>query len=327
MLFYFALIVAFVVVVTIVVTVAQIVFQISDRTRQVNRRLTLMASGMNTDQVYSALVRKTPNDAFSSSAPGLYERASLYCRQAGLSIGPARLSVIVACIAVTLWLLALVFLILKTKESPFVNALVSLGGALGLSALGFTIWIARRRQKRLRMIEQQLPLALDIVVRSIRAGHPVVTAIKLAAHEMGDPIGSELGLVVDETTYGVEFRQALNNIAHRTGSPYLHFFAITVAIQSETGGNLGEILGNLTQTIRNQQALHLRVRALASEGRMSAFVLSLIPVVVVSVVMLSQPNYYTKAATQPMFWEVGGVVAVIYAIGQFAIFKIVNFKY
>lgn len=327
MLLYLALILAFVAVVVVVVTVAQVVFQISDRNRQVNRRLTLMASGMSTQDVYAALMRKTPTDALSTAAPGLYERASLYCRQAGLSIGPARFAVIVLLVAVALWLCAVVFLALKSKQDPVVNAAVSLVGSAALSTLGAMFWISRRRQKRLRMIEQQLPLALDIVVRSLRAGHPVIMAIKLSAAEMGDPIGSELGLVVDETTYGVEFRQALSNLAYRTGSPYLHFFAITVSIQSETGGNLGEILGNLTKAIRDQQSLHLRVRALASEGKMSALILSLIPVTVVAAVMTFQPGYYTKAATTSIFWIVSAMIGVLYGLGQFIIYKIVNFKY
>ena len=327
MLLYFALIGAFVAVVAVVVTVAQVVFQISDRTRQVNRRLTLMASGMSPQDVYTTLMRKNPVDALSTAAPGLYERASLYCRQAGLSIGPARFAIIVVLVATALWLCAVVFLILKTKQDPIVNAAVSLFGAAGLSTLGAIFWITRRRQKRLRLIERQLPLALDIVVRSLRAGHPVIMAIKLSAAEMGDPIGSELGLVVDETTYGVEFRQALNNLAYRTGSPYLHFFAITVSIQSETGGNLGEILGNLTKAIRDQQALHLRVQALASEGKMSALILSLIPVVVVAAVMTFQPGYYTAAAKTSIFWVVSAGIGLLYGLGQFIIYKVVNFKY
>jgi tight adherence protein B len=226
-----------------------------------------------------------------------------------------------------LWLCAVVFLILKTNQDPFLDAAVSFVGAACLSVIGALFWIARRRQKRLRLIEQQLPLALDIVVRSLRAGHPVIMAIKLSSSEMGDPIGSEIGLVVDETTYGVEFRQALANLATRTGSNYLHFFAITVSIQAETGGNLGEILGNLTKAIRDQQSLHLRVRALASEGKMSAMMLSLIPVFVVASVMLMQPNYYSNAMHVPLFWTVTALIAALYGLGQFIIFKIVNFKY
>ena len=323
----FALILSFAAVVLIALTIAEMVFNASDRSRQVNRRLTLLASNMAPDKVYSALVRKSPTDAFSTAAPGLYERVSLYCRQAGLSVGPQRVVVIVLFIALAVWLCALIYLSLTTRQDPMVNASVSFAGSLGLTGMMSFLWISRRRQKRLRLIEEQLPLALDIVIRSLRAGHPVIMAVKLASSEMGDPIGSELGLVVDETTYGVEFRHALANLARRTGSSYLHFFAISVSIQSETGGNLGEILGNLNATIRAQQSLHLRVKALASEGRMSAWVLSLIPLGLVCAVMLMQPGYYTTRMDDPIFWPTAGVIGGIYLLGQFAIYKIVNFKY
>ncbi len=323
----FAMILSFAAVVLISLTVAELVFNARDRNRQVNRRLTLLASNMAPDTVYSTLVKKSPTDALSNAAPGFYERATRYCRQAGLSIGPQRLAVLVLVIAAGIWLCALAFLSLTTHQDPLVNAATSFVGALGLTVMGAFLWVAQRRQKRLRVIEEQLPLALDIVIRSLRAGHPVIMAVKLASNEMGDPIGTELGLVVDETTYGVEFRHALANLARRTGSSYIHFFAISVASQSETGGNLAEILGNLNGTIRAQQALHLRVKALASEGRMSAWVLSLIPVGLVCAVMLMNPTYYTSKMNDPIFWPSAFVIGMIYLLGQFAIYRIVNFKY
>ena len=118
-----------------------------------------------------------------------------------------------------------------------------------------------------------------------------------------------------------------NRNARRTGSSYLHFFAISVSIQSETGGNLAEILGNLNTTIRAQQGLHLRVKALASEGRMSAWVLSLIPLGLICMVMLMSPGYYTTRMDDPIFWPTAAAIGVIYLIGQGIIYKIVNFKY
>lgn len=323
----FALILVFAAVVLIALTVAEMVFNASDRNRQVNRRLTLLASNVSPDNVYSTLVRKSPTDAFSTAAPGLYARASRYCRQAGLSVGPQRVALMGLFIAVALWLCALTYLSFTTRQDPLVNAMASFLGSVGITLVVGFVWIARRRQKRLRLLEEQLPLALDIVIRSLRAGHPVIMAVKLASNEMGDPIGSELGLVVDETNYGVEFRAALANLARRTGSEYLHFFAISVSIQSETGGNLAEILGNLNATIRAQQGLHLRVRALASEGRMSAWVLSLIPVGLICAVMLMSPGYYTTRMNDPIFWPAAAAIGALYLFGQFVIYKIVNFKY
>ncbi len=118
------------------------------------------------------------------------------------------------------------------------------------------VWLTSRAQaRRQKVFEGQLPLALDIVTRALRAGHPVVSAVQLAAEEMGDPIGSEFGLIVDETSYGLEFKDALLNFARRTGSPDAHYFAVSVGIQSETGGNLAEILTNLADVIRDRQSL------------------------------------------------------------------------
>jgi tight adherence protein B len=317
----------FVSVVLIVQTVASVMFRSRDQHEKVNRRLTMLASGVAADEVFTTLMRKAPTDALAIAAPGFYERAELYLRQAGLMISPTRLAGMIAGIALVMWLVATIFLSLKTREDPIINAVVAFVGAIGLTLVGASVWLTGRRQKRLRQIEEQLPLALDISVRSLRAGHPVVVSIRLASQEMRDPIGSELGLVVDETTYGAELRDALVNLARRTGSPYLHFFAITISIQAETGGNLAEILNSLNVTIRAQQNLHLRVRALASEGRMSALVLSVIPAGLVSFIMLTQPTFYTTRANDPIFWPAVGATAGVYLLGQYCIHRIVNFKY
>jgi tight adherence protein B len=184
-----------------------------------------------------------------------------------------------------------------------------------------------RRNARLRKIEEQLPLALDIVTRAIRAGHPVVSAVQLAAQEMSDPVGTEFGLIVDETTYGLEFKEALANLARRTGSSDAYYFAVSVGILSETGGNLAEILTNLSDVIRGRLNLRLKVKALASEGRMSAVVLSVLPILLVGWLLFSNPSFYSSKANDPIFWPAVGVLGVLYLLGQFSINRIVNFKY
>jgi tight adherence protein B len=180
---------------------------------------------------------------------------------------------------------------------------------------------------RLKKIEEQLPLALDIVNRAVRAGHPVISAVQLAADELGDPVGSEFGLIVDETTYGVEFRDALANFARRTGSPDAHFFAVSVSIQSETGGNLAEILEGLANVMRGRATLGKRVRSLASEGRASATLLSVLPIFMVGLQFLIHPKVYTSKFSDPIFWPVVGIAGILYLIGWFIIRRIINFKY
>jgi tight adherence protein B len=151
--------------------------------------------------------------------------------------------------------------------------------------------------------------------------------VQLAAEEMGDPIGSEFGLIVDETSYGLEFKDALLNFARRTGSADAHYFAVSVGIQSETGGNLAEILSNLAGVIRDRQSLQLRVKALSSEGKMSAQILSVLPVLLISWFLYVQPTFYTSKFDDPVFWPAVGVVAALYVLGQIMINRIINFKY
>jgi tight adherence protein B len=298
-----------------------------ERSRRVNRRLELLAKGMSRDEVFETLVRTKPKGSLATAAPKLYESIALYFRQAGLAMSPQRFLLVLIIIAAVVGVLAVFGLSYFTRGAKALNLGASAIGAAGLTLLIGGLFVTTRRAKRLKRLEEQLPIALDITVRALRAGHPLVMAMKLAADEMADPIGSEFGLIVDETTYGLEFRDALQNFAHRTGSEYVHFFAVSVSIQSETGGNLAEILGNLCAVIRGALTLHLRVAALAAEGKMSAMVLSLLPVGLVCFILMSQPDFYTSKMDDPIFWPSVGVVGCIYLFGQFVINRMVNFKY
>jgi tight adherence protein B len=224
------------------------------------------------------------------------------------------------------WLLSLAILVVK--GSSLVNGiLTALVIAAVLAGVGAWVWLDGRRKKRLKKLEEQLPLALDIVIRAIRAGHPVISAVQLASEELGDPIGSEFGLIVDETTYGLEFKEALVSFARRTGSADAHFFAVSVGIQSETGGNLAEILEGLAAVIRGRQTLAKRVKALSSEGKASAVILSVLPLFLIGMMMLLAPTFYTSKFGDQLFWPVATAVLVVYLIGQVIIKKITTIRY
>jgi tight adherence protein B len=257
----------------------------------------------------------------------LQERLWRYCGQAGLEMTPMRLITWFGGVAAALWLLSLVTLGGANFSGVIVNGLASLLASCALSGMVVWLWLGRKRAKRLRALEEQMPLTLDVINRAIRAGHPVISAVQLAANEMGDPIGSEFGLIVDETTYGLEFREALLNFARRTGSSDAHFFAVSVGIQSETGGNLAEILGGLASVIRGRNTLSKRVKALSSEGRASAILLSALPVLLIAFMLLARPSFYTSKFSDPIFWpSVGGVLA-LYVLGLLIIRRIINFRY
>jgi len=319
---------AFAAVVLLVQTGADLFLASRDKQKRVNRRLTLLDAGMKSTDVYATLVRNpgalSPD---SSWAAKFTDIAWTYCRQAGLRIHPFRLAAIFGAAAVAIWALSLLLIQASSLLGAVVHGTISLIASVVICGLAGFVWVVRRRNQRLLKFEEQMPLALDVVNRAIRAGHPVISAVQLAGNEMGDPVGSEFGLIVDETTYGFTFRDALSNFARRTGSRDAHFFAVSVAIQSETGGNLAEILDGLAKVIRGRGTLSKRVKALSSEGRTSALLLSALPVFVVSVMFLLRPSFYTSKFDDPIFWpSVAGILAM-YFLGWFIIHRIVNFKY
>lgn len=320
---------AFVAIVLLTQTVMAMMFSAGDRRGRVNRRLELLDSGMSRDKVYQTLLRRPGRSGLSDAAPALYDRMLLFFRQAGIAVSPSRFAMILGFIVIALIVAGVVVLGVfhRGEGAGPVNLLVAIVGAVVLALVGGGLWLSWRRSSRLKKLEEQLPLALDITIRALRAGHPVVMAMKLAAEETSDPIGTEFGLIVDETNYGLEFREALVNFAHRTGSEYAHFFAVCVSIQSETGGNLAEVLGNLSNVIRSMQTLHLRVRALASEGKMSAQILTVLPIGLVCFLLVTQPGFYSSKFDDPIFWPAAASILVLYLIGQFITNRMVNFKY
>ena len=319
---------AFIAMVIAVQGVAGIVFSSRDKQERTNRRLTLLASGLDSSEVYASLVRKPVTTAGRSAFLNrLYEKFALYCRQAGVEGNPSRLFVYVFVASIGLWFVNFLLLRNGSFAAFILSAFFSLPLCGMICSLVAWLWLSRRRTKRLKLLEEQMPLALDVVNRALRAGHPVVSAVKLAGQEMGDPIGSEFGLVVDETTYGSEFREALTNFARRTGSSDAHFFAVSVGVQSETGGNLAEILEGLASVIRSRNMLGKRVRALSSEGRASGILLSVLPMLLIGFMFVLRPGYYTSKFSDPIFWPVAIGVFLLYLVGIFMIRRIMNIKY
>jgi tight adherence protein B len=160
----------------------------------------------------------------------------------------------------------------------------------------------------------------------MRAGHPLPTALGLVSREMPDPIGSEIGIVVDEVTYGIELEQALRNMAARTGHAELKFLVVAVNIQSKVGGNLAEILGNLSRLIRDRHRMVDKIRALSAEGRFSAALLSVLPLILAAIIHLMNPAFYGEVAADPLFAYGMGVGAVITVIGDYIMYRMVNFR-
>lgn len=319
-------ILAFVAVVMLVQTITGLVFANRDKTKRVNRRLTMLDSGMSHEAVYATLLRKSAGAFTATRFANLEKRMAYAVRQADLTISVQNLIILVGIVGAGLWLFSLVVLS-SSHGSPILNGLMSLVAAFGIAVTGAWLFISGRMAKRRRQLDEQLPLALDIINRALRAGHPVISAVQLAGQEMGDPLGTEFGMIVDETVYGLEFKDALYNFATRTGSRDAAFFAVSVAIQSQTGGNLAEILEGLASVVRGRNTLSKRVKALASEGKASATLLSVLPFFLVGFFLLVQPNFYTSKFSDPVFWPVVVGVLLLYLVGLLMLRRIVNFKY
>ena len=183
--------------------------------------------------------------------------------------------------------------------------------------------ISQRRRKRM---EEQFPIALDVFVRALRSGHPIASAIDLLTHEMEDPIGSEFGLVSDEVAYGAGLSEALEDLAERWDLDDVRMFVVSLSVQAETGGNLAEILQNLSEVIRARASLYMKVRALSSEGRMTGWMLTILPVVTLVGMFMVNPAFYLDVARDPIFVIGFPVLLVVYFIGFFMIRRMVDLK-
>ena len=175
-------------------------------------------------------------------------------------------------------------------------------------------------------MEEQFPLALEIFTRALRAGHPIAAALDLVTKEVEDPLGSEFGLVSDEVAYGAELNDALLDLAERWDLDDIRMFVICLSVQNETGGNLAEVLENLTKVIRDRAQLYLKVRALSSEGRMSGWMLTVLPVLTFISVFLVSPQFYLNVAGDPLFTYGFTSLIVLYFIGVYIIRRMIDLK-
>ncbi|MCE3006053.1 MAG: type II secretion system F family protein [Rickettsiales bacterium] len=169
-------------------------------------------------------------------------------------------------------------------------------------------------QKRNRKFIDQFPDGLDMIVRSVRSGFPLTTALQMLADTSESPLKEEFRQVVDELSMGRNLNQALARLATRINEPDIRFFVVVLSVQQETGGNLAEIIGNLSSIIRKRRQLQNKIRAMTSEGRATAWVLGLLPVFVFAALYIVQPDYLSPFFTDPlgimMFMMVLGMIGL-----------------
>ncbi|MGO9398626.1 MAG: type II secretion system F family protein [Xanthobacteraceae bacterium] len=204
----------------------------------------------------------------------------------------------------------------------FVSLIIAAVAAIG-SAVAYLELI---RSRRIARFEEQLPDAIDIIVRGVRAGHPFSSAIALAGQEMPVPTGVEFAMAADELAYGRDMTTALDNLHRRVGETDLVFLIVSLSIQERTGGNLLDILSRLSALIRRRLLFRQKVGALTAEGRLSALVLTLMPFVLLAVMVIEAPDYLATIRGHPIAMPaaVAGLLALL--VGNLIIHRMVRFK-
>ena len=206
-----------------------------------------------------------------------------------------------------------------------VPGLVVLLTAAGMGSLPL-LYLARTKAARMAKFERQLPEALDMMSRAMRAGHAFPTALKLVGDEMGAPLGEEFKAAFDEVNFGVAMGDALNNLAQRVPSMDLQYFVVAVLIQRETGGNLTELLASISAIIRDRHKLLGQVRVLSAEGRMSAWILCLLPFGAGGVMYLANPETMGVLVTDPNGRKMLYGAATMMLAGVLAIRKLIRLR-
>jgi tight adherence protein B len=198
---------------------------------------------------------------------------------------------------------------------------------LGIVASGIPLlFLLRKKRQRLNKIEEQLPDALDLMSRALRAGHALPSAIKMVDDEMADPIAAEFSIMFDEVNYGIPIGDALRNLSTRVPSTDIGYFVVAVQIQRETGGNLTEILGNIAAIVRERLKLFGQIRTFSAEGRLSAWILCLLPFCLAAMINIVNPGFMTVLWTDPVGPQMLGVMAVFMVVGIFWMRKIIRIR-
>lgn len=284
--------------------------------KNINRRLKVMDAAPDRESVLVQLRRERGLTSGGEYRLPLINLNQLLL-QSGLSIGFGKLMLFVAIGMIAAFAGVMMF---HGKMSHALGAALFCGIVLPVLVLQY---MRRRRQKA---FSAQFPDAIDVIVRSLRAGHPVPIAVAMVAREMPDPIGSEFGIVVDEITYGADLETAMRSLYFRVGTDDLPLFVTAVAIQGSTGGNLGEILQNLSAVIRLRFKMRRKIRSLAAEGRASAMILSSLPIAMFAIVNFITPSFYASVWSYDLTKILLAVAAGWMGIGNVIMFRMVNFR-
>jgi tight adherence protein B len=284
---------------------------------KVNRRLEMLDKGERREDVLAKLRKEMDQHMESRSLP-LYSLLADKAQKAALAFTPQQLMMVMGAAAV----FAFVGLSVGTEASLPVRLVM--GAIMGVG--GVYMWVNHRAKKRLSMIEEQLPDAVELMVRSLRVGHPFSSAITIVSKEIKDPLATEFGIIADESAYGRDIGEALKHMAERLDMQDLRFLAVAVAIQQQAGGNLAEILEGLAKVIRARFRLFRRVKAITAEAQWSGKFLSGFPLACLIFIQVAKPDYYDEVLDHPWFIPACFIVGIMLTLNIIVMRALTNIK-
>ncbi|WP_096785018.1 type II secretion system F family protein [Rhodobacter sp. CZR27] len=284
---------------------------------RVSRRLALLEKNQNREQVLEQL-RKEMSQHMNAKGIPLYSVLASKAQKANIAFSPQALILVMVLLSGVAYL----GLTIGTGAALPVRVVVAIAMGVG----GVYVWVNNKAKKRMALIEEQLPDAVELMVRSLRVGHPFNSAIGIVAREVPDPLGTEFGMIADEAAYGRDIAECIRAFAERMESQDLRFLAVAVSIQQQSGGNLAEILEGLAKVIRARFKLFRRVKAITAEAKWSGTFLSAFPVLALVMISVLKPDYYDGVKETPLFVPAALVVGVFLVANVIFMKIMVNIK-
>ncbi|MEO0752740.1 MAG: type II secretion system F family protein [Pseudomonadota bacterium] len=274
---------------------------------RVNRRLEMLDKTGSREETLEKLRKEMTQHLKARNIP-LYSILSTKAQKAAIAFTPKQLIMLMVAVSI----LAFVGLTFTTGTETIVRAAISVAIGVG----GVFVWISNKASTRMKLMEEQLPDAIELMVRSLRVGHPFSSAVTIVSNEVADPLATEFGIIADESAYGRDVGEALKDMAERLDMQDLRFLAVAVTIQQQSGGNLAEILDGLAKVIRARFRLFRRVKAITAEAKWSGNFLSAFPLLALVAIQMVKPDYYDEAMLHPFF------IPACLAVGGFLVANI-----
>ncbi len=282
--------------------------------KQAALRMSALAGPDERSQI-AALVKTKSGGNGARQWPGIGDPAMLFHR-AGIKMAPQLFFALVGLAAL------IIFVFASVTIGPFFAVPL----AFGLGVLPPIAVLQARNRKFVDAFVMQLPDALDLMMRGLRVGHPVSVTIANVGRTMADPIGAEFRELADQISHGEYLTDAFNNLADKIDQEDVNYLAVSISIQHGTGGNLADMLGTLAKVVRDRIMMRRRIKAISSEGRMSALVLSALPVLIYLATTITAPTYYSSVSGDPLFTPMVVAIVVLVVANYVALRKLVNFS-